>query len=94
MRLAILKHCSIGFHVDLLQRLFFSFGPVWLHCSRSFVADLLSQLRSLLFGFLSGNHDRRAHSRDLFIAMDLGHDVVNNVVEGIIEDVVCLAPQG
>ena len=90
MRLAILEHGSVSFHPNLLKRLLFSFGSIGLHGSRSFAASVLSDFRRFFFGSLSGNHDRRPHSRDLLIAMDLGHDVVDDIVESIIEDLVCL----
>ena len=44
-----------------------------------------------IFGFLSGQDHGGAHTSNFLIAMDFGNDVMNDVVEGFIEDVGCLS---
>lgn len=49
-----------------------------------------SESSCLFFCLLSGNHNCGAHASNLLIAVYFGDDVVDDVVEGVIEDVTRL----
>lgn len=54
-------------------------------------SSILTILCGFFFGFLSGNHHRRAHSGKLLITVNFSHHIMDDIVECVIEDVICLA---
>lgn len=57
---------------------------------RSLCSCLRAKSGGLFFGFLSSKYHSRAHVCNLLVTMSFEHDVMNNIVERVIENVACL----
>lgn len=76
----MIEYSTICFNPDVVRISAIQFtGFMYAGCLRFF------------FGFLPDEHHRGAHPSDLFIAMDFGNNVMDDVVKGFVEDVGCLS---